>query len=382
MAVVGNYWLLLGPEGVTEAHKELLLTHRVATLRLINQELAKMKGFPSEELIGAIVVMAAGDPDHFLKQAHSRQSKFQSPLAKAQLLHILGHESLTSAHHLALWRLLHLKGAPWENYQDFGLAEICELLCIIHASIIGEKPGFPAINRSQQAFFSGKYDTGDATKDLRLEITRALPSKVAMSLLELSFLPSKPAMMDVIALMRRLNLALDQFHRGGRDTPDFADIIQARNGIQHRILSLPQDPKGISPAGTYLYKLCRLCLLIYSNMIVFPLPPSSGVGSRYVTALKTLVVEESQKHLFPRKSSDFRLLLWAVVLGGISDGSDVHRSWFLRQYCWVASDIGVVSWQQLETHLTSFLWLDFVLNKEAVGFWAESRMRSAPIILP
>ncbi|KIW11764.1 hypothetical protein PV08_09036 [Exophiala spinifera] len=384
MAMVGNYWLLLGPGGVTQAHKELLLTHRVATLCLVNAELANMQGLPSEELIGAVVVMAAADPDHFLKQAdsNSRHSRFQSPLAKAQVLHIIGHEPLVSAHYLALWRLIRLKGAAWEDYHDFGLAEICELLCIIHASIAGEKPEFPAIDRSRHAFFSGHYDTGDAAKDLRLKLSMALPSEWLKSLLELSFLRSGPSMMDVIVLMKHISLALEHFHRGARDAPDFANIIQARTGIQHKLLSLPQDPEGMSPADMYLYKLCRFCLLIYSNMVLFPLPPSSGVGTQLAMALKALLIEESQTHVFARDTTELKLLLWAVVLGGISDGSDVDRSWFQDQYRRVASDIGIGSWQQLETQLTSFLWLDFVLNKEAVGFWAESRMRSAPGVLP
>jgi len=57
----------------------------------------------------------------------------------------------------------------------------------------GAKPEFPAIDRSRHAFFSGNYDPGNAAKDLRLKLSRALPSKLAKSLLELSFLRSKPA---------------------------------------------------------------------------------------------------------------------------------------------------------------------------------------------
>jgi len=54
--------------------------------------------------------------------------------------------------------------------------------------------------------------------------------------------------MDVIVFIKRLSLALDHFHRGGRDAPDFADIIQARNRIQYRLFSLPYDLESISPA--------------------------------------------------------------------------------------------------------------------------------------
>jgi hypothetical protein len=128
LAVVSSIWLLLGPDRVSKAHTELLLTHRVATLRLINTELASLKGGrPSEVLIGAVAVMAANDPDFFIKPLHSRQSRFQSPLAKAQMLFFIGHAPLVSAHYKALNRLIHLRNAAWADYEDVGLADICML---------------------------------------------------------------------------------------------------------------------------------------------------------------------------------------------------------------------------------------------------------------
>jgi hypothetical protein len=128
LAVVSGIWLLLGQDRVSEAHTEFLLTHRGATLRLINTELTRLKGGrPSEVLIGAVAVMAANDPEFFVKPLHSQQSRFQSPLAKAQMLFFIGRAPLVSAHYKALNRLIHLRNASWADYEDVGLADICIL---------------------------------------------------------------------------------------------------------------------------------------------------------------------------------------------------------------------------------------------------------------
>jgi hypothetical protein len=185
-------------------------------------------------------------------------------------------------------------------------------------------------------------------------------------------------MLDVIRSMKQVSLELDLYQCGGSDAPDFANIISLRNETQHRLLSISPEPQFMSTANTFMYKICRLCLLIYSNMVVFPLPPSSGVESRLATSLMSLLVSESERYRPSWHDVATRgLVLWASVLGGISDVNDTHRSWFMKLYSLVSEDLGISSWQQLETHLGQYMWLGFVLNKEAIGFWIESRAESA-----
>jgi hypothetical protein len=185
-------------------------------------------------------------------------------------------------------------------------------------------------------------------------------------------------MLDVIRSMKQASVKLDHYHRGGSDAPDLANIISLRNETQHRLLSISPEPQFMSTANTLMYKICRLCLLIYSNMVVFPLPPSSGVESRLATSLMSLLASESQRYCPAWHDVATRgLLLWASVLGGISDVNDTHRTWFIKLYSMLSDELGILSWQQLETHLSQYLWLDFVLNKEAVRFWVESRAENA-----
>ena len=131
----------------------------------------------------------------------------------------------------------------------------------------------------------------------------------------------------------------------------------------------------MSAEDAYLYRIYRQCLLIYSNIVIFPLPPLSGVETRLAVALKALLADGYEIYQTAKPTTASRLILWALVLGGISDWKDTERPWFLDRYTLLSTDLGIITWRQLENCLTSFLWLDTTLNKEAVRFWTDSRTK-------
>ena len=125
MAILGNYLSLVGLQAIKKAHTDLILLHRATTLRLINDEISHLSGPPSDELIGAILVMAAADPDNLIRGSLAQKSRFRSPLAQAQLLAVMGAHPVVREHVLALTRLIPLKGG-WKHFRAFKLAEVCE----------------------------------------------------------------------------------------------------------------------------------------------------------------------------------------------------------------------------------------------------------------
>jgi len=175
---------------------------------------------------------------------------------------------------------------------------------------------------------------------------------------------------NVIKAMSRTTIALDRFHRNKSSAPAFADIIDARNGAQHMLLSLSPQPDYMSTSEVTLYTVCRISLLIYSNMVIFPLPPVSGVSARLCTALKDSLGNETSSSAWRNAP---KLIIWALILGGISDGSDVERPWFINKYVQLSSSLAINTWEQLKQCLNSFLWLGFVLDQAAISFWAESQ---------
>ena len=76
--------------------------------------------------------------------------------------------------------------------------------------------------------------------------------------------------------MKLVTILVDHYQRRG--SPEFAHIITVRNHAQHFLVSL-------GPSDHTLVEVCRISLLIYADMIIFPLPASTRLRIRLVTML-------------------------------------------------------------------------------------------------
>ena len=181
---------------------------------------------------------------------------------------------------------------------------------------------------------------------------------------------------------------LNLYHLKGRPVSLFAHLVQSRNRAHYLTLSLQtrdtqpsndskvenaleQEALSSSSQNSYVFEVIRLSLLIYNNLVIFPLPLSIGLDSRLARTLKhTLCSALSFNPSLPHRYTE--LLLWSVVLGGIGDHKGTDRVWYERQ-CKELLDLrpDIRKWHNLERLLTSFLWSDFVLNEEAVKFWSK-----------
>jgi hypothetical protein len=73
----------------------------------------------------------------------------------------------------------------------------------------------------------------------------------------------------------------------GTFSPAFLVAIRARNRIQHDLTSLRRlgtNPRKASQASV-LNEICRLGLLIYSDLIIFVTPIQSGIRTKYARKL-------------------------------------------------------------------------------------------------
>lgn len=187
------------------------------------------------------------------------------------------------------------------------------------------------------------------------------------------------------AISAAAQVTTDLQERGIKEFQLSAETIELRNRAQHLVLSLPlygKDPNMTMEATqsypeirshhdgweyTCLRRIVRLSLLAYNNLIVYPMPPVSGVGTRLAGQLRVELSSYTVDHCH---STIQALQIWSILLGGISTENEEDRSWFQQRFCeFIKRDGGLRKWQYTETMLTSFLWLDFVLNEEAIRFW-------------
>lgn len=199
-------------------------------------------------------------------------------------------------------------------------------------------------------------------------------------------LPWHVAMETTISAVAKVVEALEI--RPQNATSVTVTLVELRNRAQHLVLSLPCIPSFVNSGNGYqdnkpqtehrfggadrsglLYEIIRISLLIYNNLIVYPMSLSTGLETRLAKKLKCLLLPFFSHEAFTSGAYD-DILVWSIMLGGISTEDIRDREWYQYWYCNVTRNYANLKrWRCVEDLLSSFLWLDFVLNEEAVKFW-------------
>lgn len=189
---------------------------------------------------------------------------------------------------------------------------------------------------------------------------------------------------------------LDVYQQSGRPDSFMVDLVESRNRAAYSVLNLPSAAvcttswyrKGCTDincrhcdpqitAFSLLFEIVRLTLLIYNNIVVFPVPCTSDVSNRLANMLKIVLLSFIELS-FPDSritpnSKHSTLLLWSFMMGGISTYIDSDRKWYQSWFLILLnSRLDLKRWASIECVLDSFLWVDFVLGEEGVKFWSET----------
>ena len=146
-----------------------------------------------------------------------------------------------------------------------------------------------------------------------------------------------------------------------------ANILLLRCQTQHSILSLPSSKSPSHDLEASLLETCRISLLLYSSMVVFPVPEISGVPIRLSRLLQPVLAdcfENAERKLHGR------FLLWATTLGMIS-APQSERAWFLDTLVLLKDFVRVGDWKGFKGIMGDFLWLDGVCDGPAERVWRE-----------
>ena len=194
-------------------------------------------------------------------------------------------------------------------------------------------------------------------------------------------LPDTETLRGAVDAAVEATVALDHYHRMGSSPLVFADLIDLRNQAQHLALRVPRISSASATIhGTKYSNLTealvqenvRLALLLYNNLVLYPLHPVSGLADRLARQLK--VTLESTQRLCPGLwTLHPKLLLWMLLLGGISiEGIDLRyeKAWFHAELDNLMFKMfgSRASFQDIEPYLGEFLWLGWILNEESQKF--------------
>ncbi|KAK6369570.1 hypothetical protein LTS17_009476 [Exophiala oligosperma] len=352
-----------GPETI------LALEHYARCLARLKDEMKRIQEGVSEAsdnvIIGVAALAAHGE-------SYTKMEEFSvettppvppSPLAGSQNLHVYGIGLLEAAHVQAMYSLVARKGGL-QNISLEGLPDVLEVVDLCFASREGTRPQFGLRHSPIQS---------ELSVDFNLDPTAlALFQKLGTGFLHINELET---IHQSVRHTRGAMVMLDQHVRNG-DTPGSQpELLRARNTAQYHLLCLPvADLTTTVGRESLLYEVCRLGLLIISNMILFPLPAKSGVGNRLARQLRgCLTVADhvpNGKRVFSRCPD---LLIWAVVLGAMSSTSLSDRTWFIDRLAVMLVPLFDHQWQEVEEEiLYKYLWWQYVCSQPAQSIWEES----------
>ena len=330
--------------------------HYQKAIHLINKHITELDGPPPDALIMAVTTLAV----------HGRRAPRpepechpQSPLATQQYLHMYGQMIIEESHVIGLKELIQRKGGI-EGMETYGMAGTIALADIYLATKHVRKPVLPLHWPKESLVSSGKH-TPDS-------IAVAVESVLGTSFEFLHTSPAGKYLCEVLEMMCDLTIGLDQHTRGGAGAPDMVDLVSARNSVQHHLLSV--DTLGMEGGveDLMITEVCRTSALIFSDMVLFPLPATQKMKPTLASRLKGLLVDwtaecPSEAHL--------RTLTWATMLGSIASTFTVEHDWFLQQLSLHLSTLVILDWPNLKRLCSTFLWWPPVCDPPGKVVWSE-----------
>ncbi|EXJ75487.1 uncharacterized protein A1O5_02183 [Cladophialophora psammophila CBS 110553] len=329
--------------------------HQTEALNCARNEIESMNGPPSDGLILAVIILAVNGtrPQQIPPQPHPL-----SPLAKTQSLHLFSMLNVVEPHVRAVAQLVALKGGL-EAVDTYGVRDTVLLSDIYFSSILGKRPA-----QVWPVPVTSLVDAGLHTLDASAE---RLSSQLGSGFN--SFKVDKD-LRRVLQLMCDLTVALDHHVRGGIYAPELSDIVLQRNAVQNKLLWFqPPMNDDLGKVDTF-NNITHIAANIYSDMVLFPLNPATGIKPRLAGELRRCLkapILDIEEYGPP---SD--MFLWVLTVGGIAASFTRHRGWYIEKIAEYYGELLCDIDAMLE-RMAPFLWWANVCNQPARLLWEQSR---------
>ena len=175
-------------------------------------------------------------------------------------------------------------------------------------------------------------------------------------------------LLEVLESFCEVTVALDHYDRGGQNAPEAFDLVEARNSTQHRLLSQISPQLDLRDAEKCIHHGCRLATLIFSDMVLFPLPPTQRLKPRLALLLHQAL--EAGK-LLSGWELHAQIYVWMLTLGAIAASFTPERTWYMDQLMELIETLGIQDWSTIESICCRFLWWKPVCNEPGQRLWDE-----------
>jgi len=172
--------------------------------------------------------------------------------------------------------------------------------------------------------------------------------------------------------------ALDHYNRKENGRPRLVDVMLAANEAQRSFLEI--DVKRGFEIGDLVHECCRLTALIFSDMVLFPMPSCTKIKPRLSGELRRVLEDLEEREEVTeevnRSTSMPDMLLWISILGGIAASFTEDRRWFetqlrtrLAEREKSCPENGLKTWAEFKSRVAKFLWWDPVVDSPALDLF-------------
>lgn len=184
------------------------------------------------------------------------------------------------------------------------------------------------------------------------------------------FIPSR--LLAALDVALDATIALDQYHRVYHDLPLLSDIVLEANEAHRRLLEAKEIDIISSQLERRLANCCRLASLIYSDMVLYPMPANARVKPRLAEELRRELEDLDWSKLTIGKVDHFNdLLTWVLTFGCVAASFTCHREWFAENLS-KAITHRLDTWQIFKSKMEIFLWWPPVCEHPAREAWSEA----------
>ena len=187
-------------------------------------------------------------------------------------------------------------------------------------------------------------------------------------------------MRHALDLVCEATVALDHCHRGVSTPPAIWNVARVSIAAQHKLCSF--DPISLDQINfaRLPFEICRLSALLYSDLVLFPIPDQTSVKPPLLDDLGKILDQYWLNDMLladeirdEPPGADYDLLAWCVLIAtAASTSSRIFRPQYLqRLQRLVCFDRRLRDWKFYKNLVNRYLWWSHVLDPLALEALAE-----------
>jgi hypothetical protein len=180
------------------------------------------------------------------------------------------------------------------------------------------------------------------------------------------------ALLDVVDQLSAFTTVVENYVAGRPSTRPPAALTDQRNLTQHALISLP-SAQDLSAKEQRIrdnqYESCRVALIAYSFLVVFPFPPTVRLFERVIERLQGAVVDWRQMQQLPLVRQ--YLQIWILTMGALLALGLPERAWFVDELARAVELRQIDNRECFVKVLQGFLWHPKTSARDGLELWRD-----------